>query len=570
MLNKKLIRFVPGAMPHVIKSVLLQTISLISSIILMFTISHILYCLFFENETFNFILSRLTIIIPCIVIRVACTFFSAKQNYMASKAVKPLLRKEIYNKIVRIGRRYNKKIGTAELLQLSVEGIEQIETYFSGYLPQFFYSMLAPILLFISISFISVKVAIILFICVPLIPISIIIINRIAKKLLAKYWGEYLKLGDNFLENLQGLNTLKIYDSDEYMHQKMNRQAEQFRIITMKVLSMQLNSIIVMDLVAYGGAAIGIIFALLEYSRSNIGFIGCFAIIMLSADFFLPLRVLGSFFHIAMNGMTAAKKIFLLLETEEDEPKTKTISNTDISINNLSYSYNKDDNALTAVNLSFPKNSFTAIVGKSGCGKSTIAGILQGKNTDYSGSITIGDVELSSINLGNLNNHITLISANSYIFGGTVKENLLVAKPEASDSELWLTLDAVNLSDFLHNEEGLSTKLLERGSNLSGGQCQRLALARALLHDSEIYIFDEATSNIDVESENDIMAVLKSLSNTKTIILISHRLANVIPCDKIYVLETGQLVQQGTHDQLLNQDGAYKTLWQVQLQLEGV
>ncbi len=346
MFDKRLIQFVPDALPHIKKNVLFQILSLLSSIVLMFVVSVVLYQLFFNNYPFSSVIIYLVLLLPCIGIRVGCTYLASRESYLASCTVKPLLRGRIYNKIVKIGSHYNKKIGTAELLQLSVEGIEQLEIYFSGYLPQFFYAMLAPIILFFCISFVSIKVAVILFICVPLIPISIIVINKIAKRLLAKYWGEYLKLGDNFLENLQGLSTLKIYGSDEYMHQKMNRQAERFRIVTMKVLSMQLNSIIIMDLVAYGGAAIGIVFALTEYSNSNIGFIGCLAIILLSADFFLPLRVLGSFFHIAMNGMTASKKIFSLLDIEEDEPQSELIVDTDIIVDGLCFSYNNEKSAL--------------------------------------------------------------------------------------------------------------------------------------------------------------------------------------------------------------------------------
>ncbi len=450
---------------------------------------------------------------------------------------------------------------------MSVEGVEQLEIYFGNFLPQFFYSMISPLILFAVVSFINVKVAFILFICVPLIPISIVLVQKFAKKLLAKYWGEYLGLGDNFLENLQGLNTLKIYSSDEHKHKEMNRQAERFRIITMKVLSMQLNSIIIMDVIAYGGAALGIIFALLEFNAGTISAVGMFTIVMLSADFFLPLRILGSFFHIAMNGIAASKKIFALLDIEDDVQKTKTVGDVDIKISNLDFSYGETQ-ILHEISMDIPKKSFVSIVGKSGCGKSTIAGILTQGNENYVGSISIGGVELSDISRESLAENLTLVSANSYIFKGTVRENLLMAKKTATESEMWQMLNKVNLADFLHSENGLDTNLLEKGSNFSGGQCQRLALARALLQDGEMYIFDEATSNIDADSENEIMSVIKELTQTKTVLLISHRLLNVVSSDIIYMLKEGIIAEKGTHEQLVHNKSYYSELWNTQQSLE--
>lgn len=570
MLNKRLIKLVPSAMTHVKNNVALQITGLASNIVMMFSISKLIGELILNTATTKSLAIYAAIVAVCIIIRVSCTYFASIQSYKASKSVKGILRAKIYDKVIKIGNKYNKKISTAELLQLSVDGVEQLETYFGNYLSQFFYSMIAPLILFVVISFLNFKIAIILFICVPLIPVSIIAIQKFAKKLLGKYWGEYAGLADNFLENLQGLNTLKIYSSDEFKHKQMNAQAERFRVVTMKVLSMQLNSIIVMDIVAYGGAALGIIFAGLEYLNGNLGFEQAFVIIMLCADFFLPLRILGSFFHIAMNGITASKKIFALLDSEDKAEKTETIKDKNIKIKDLSYSYNEDKTVLSNINISIKENSFVSIVGKSGCGKSTIAGILTGTNEDYQGSVKFGDIELSSINEKNLAKNITLISANSYIFKGTVKENLLMAKPTASDEQLWAVLEDVNLADFLKGENGLDTAIAEKGSNFSGGQCQRLALARALLHDTDIYIFDEATSNIDVESENDIMQILHKLTATKTVILISHRLANVVNSDVIYVLNSGKLEEQGTHNELIEEDGFYNQLWTSQKQLENI
>lgn len=570
MINKRLIKLVPDAMKHVKNNVVLQITSLACNITMMFSIASFITDLLEKSLTTKNLIIYAGIVLVCILVRVICTYFASEQNYKASKYVKGILRQQIYDKVIKLGNKYNKKISTANLLQLSVDGVEQLETYFGSYLSQFFYSMIAPVILFVVISFINFKIAFILFICVPLIPVSIVAIQKFAKKLLGKYWGEYAGLADNFLENIQGLNTLKIYSSDEFKHKQMNAQAERFRVVTMKVLSMQLNSIIVMDIVAYGGAALGIIFAAIEFMNSNISFENAIVIIMLCVDFFLPLRILGSFFHIAMNGITASKKIFDLLDLQEQEEKTETITDKNITIENLSYSYNEEKIVVDSVNINIKQNSFVSIVGKSGCGKSTIAGILTGINKDYTGSVKFGQTQLSSINEKNLAQNITLISANSYIFKGTIKENLLMAKPDATQSELWKVLSDVNLADFVKGENGLDTHIAEKGENLSGGQCQRLALARALLHDTDIYIFDEATSNIDVESENEIMNILHSLTKSKTVVLISHRLANVVKSDMIYVLDSGKLIQHDTHENLLKNSSFYEKLWNSQKQLENI
>ena len=475
----------------------------------------------------------------------------------------------IYKKLLKLGSSYKEKVQTSEVVQVAVEGVEQLETYFGAYLPQFFYAMLAPLTLFVVISFVNLPSAIVLLICVPMIPVTIVAIQRWAKKLRSKYWGQYTALGDTFLENLQGLTTLKIYQADQFKHEEMNEQSEKFRKITMKVLTMQLNSITIMDLIAYGGAALGVILSVTQYRAGHVTLDGCLLIILLSADFFIPMRMLGSFFHIAMNGMAASDKIFRLLDLPEDEVKTEVIENEfDIECADLSFAYEEGREILHKVNMRFPKGSFTSIVGESGCGKSTIAQILMGRNKGYEGSVTIGKKELADIAEASILENITYISHQSYLFKGTVRDNLLMGRPDADDQELWAALERVNLEDFLREEQGLDTILQEKGSNFSGGQCQRLALARALLHDSEIYIFDEATSNIDVESENDIMAEIYRLAKEKTILLISHRLANVTGSDNIYVLEQGNVAECGTHKELLAKKGVYERLWSAQWNLE--
>lgn len=569
MINKRLVGIVPESKKYIIWNVICQWISLLANITMMVSITNLLAGLFYKTYETKNIINTLIITILAIIVRIVCTIISNKMSYMSSKTVKKTLREQIYKKLLQLGSSYNEQVKTSEIIQITVEGVDQLETYFGSYLPQFFYAMLAPLTLFTVLSFINFPSAVILLICVPLISIAIVAVQKWAKKLLSKYWGQYTALGDSFLENLQGLTTLKIYQADEFKQKEMNEEAENFRKITMKVLTMQLNSITIMDLIAYGGAALGVIIATTQFANGNVNLSGCLLIILLSTDFFLPMRLLGSFFHIAMNGMAASDKIFNLLDLTVPEEKNKTIPNNyNICCSKLRFSYEKEREILHGIDLNFPKESLTAIVGESGCGKSTISAIITGKNKTYQGSVTIGNVELNEINENNLMKNITYISHQSYLFKGTVRDNLLMGNPTASDDILWKILDRVNLSLFLKRENGLDTAILEKGANLSGGQRQRLALARALLHDSAIYIFDEATSNIDVESENDIMCEIQELAKKKTVILISHRLANVINADNIYVMDNGCIAESGTHNVLLKSNGIYSKLWNTQFALE--
>lgn len=569
MINKRLISIVPDSRKYIVSNVFLQWISLIGNIAVMWSISYFLYMMYRSLINEQTILLVLGVSITAIIVRYICTNLSSRMSYLSSRSVKTTLRGMIYKKLLQLGSGYKDKLKTSDITQVAVEGVEQLETYFGSYLPQLFYSMIAPLTLFIVLSFISLKAASVLLVCVPLIPVTIILVQKWTKKLLGKYWGEYTTLGDTFLENLQGLTTLKIYQSDEFKHQQMNFQSERFRKITMKVLTMQLNSITIMELIAYGGSAIGIIIAISELYNGNITLFGCLLIILLSAEFFLPMRLLGSFFHIAMNGMAASDKIFGLLDLKVEDSGINDIgASQSITIEQLGFSYDGKKKVLDDVSVSIPKGGFVSIVGESGCGKSTIASILMKRHHNYSGSIKIGDMELTDIKEDSLMRHITYINHKSYLFKGSVRENLLIANPDASDDELWDALCKVNLSSFLKAGNGLDTELDEKGANLSGGQCQRLALARALLHDCGIYIFDEATSNIDIESENDIMNGIIELARTKTVILISHRLMNVVDSDNIYVLDDSKVVEQGSHNALLEQDGHYAQLWKAQQELE--
>ena len=452
---------------------------------------------------------------------------------------------------------------------LASEGVEQIDTYFAKYLPQLFYSLLAPVTLFVLLVGVHARSAIILLCCVPLIPMSIVAVQKFAKKLLDKYWGEYTTLGDSFLENIQGLTTLKIYQADGWKHEEMNRQAERFRKITMKVLTMQLNSVTLMDLMAYGGAGLGIISAVAAFAKGQITLTAALTILLLAADFFLPLRLLGSYFHIAMNGAASAEKIFRLLAADEPADGTQEAGeDTTLKLDHVTFGYENDRTILHDVSLCIPQGSFVSLVGESGCGKSTIAAILSGARTGYTGSVTLGGVPVQTLREESRLRTLTVVPHNAAIFKGTVGSNLRMAAPAADDAALWAALEEVNLAAFCRSQQGLDTPLHEGGSILSGGQRQRLAMARALLHDSPIYLFDEATSNVDAESENDIMAAIRKLAGKKTVILISHRLANVVDSDCICVMDGGRIAEQGKHEALLAEGGVYSCLYNAQKQLE--
>lgn len=494
---------------------------------------------------------------------------TAKMSAQAAAPVKKILRERLYRKLTRLGASYHEYVPTAEAVQVATEGVEQLEVYYGAFLPQFFYSMIAPLTLFVFMAFIHLPTAIVLLVMVPLIPITIVAVQRIAKKILKRHWGQYAKLSDSFLESLMGLTTLKIYQADERKAKEMAVEAEHFRVVTMKVLTMQLNSITVMDIIAYSGAAAGLIFALLGYRNGATSFWGSLVLIMLAAEFFLPLRALGSYFHTAMSGVAASDRLFRILDLEEPPPGQAQVGEQyDMALADLSFAYEEQREILHDISMEFPQGGFVSIVGESGSGKSTIAAILTGRIRSYTGRAVIGGVELSQVREASLMQQVTCIDHNSYLFKGTVEENLRLGKPQATAEELWQTLGRVNLRGFLMGEQGLQTHVAEGGANLSGGQRQRLALARGLLHNSKVYVFDEATSNIDVESENHITAVIRELAENKTVVVISHRLLNVIDSDRIYVLQDGQIAGYGRHEELLGNCTAYHKLWNSQQELE--
>lgn len=569
MINKRLIGMVSESKKYVAAGVAFQWVSLAANILLTGAICRLLAALWMGTAAPADLFKLGALAAAALAVRFGCTMACANMSWRSSRAVKAKLRRLIYEKLLRLGTAGRQQVNTSEAVQVAVEGVDQLEIYFGQYLPQFFYAMLAPLTLFAVLAPVDLTSAVVLLVCVPLIPVSIAAVQTWAKKLLGRYWGQYTALGDTFLENLQGLTTLKIYGADAQKHAEMNEQAEQFRRITMKVLTMQLNSITIMDLIAYGGAAAGMALAVSRFAAGQVSLAGALFIILLAAEFFLPMRLLGSFFHVAMNGMAAAEHIFRLLDLPEPAAGGgKAPAEGGIALRDAAVAYEADRPVLRGVTMEFAAGSFCAVVGESGCGKSTVASLLTGRRSPNGGSVTVGGRPLADIDEAALARHITYISHNSYLFKGTVAENLRMARPDAPDEALWQALEQVNLADFVRAEGGLNAPVAEKGSNLSGGQCQRLALARALLHDSPVYIFDEATSNIDVESENDIMARITELAKTKTVILISHRLANVAGADKLYVMENGRVAEEGSHADLLARGGAYARLWNAQQELE--
>lgn len=575
MIKTRLVGLLSHAKKYIVYTILWQWAALLSQVLAVFSIADLLEQVADQTLTTAVIQKTVVILLLVVAVRFLCERMGARSSYLACVDVKRILREKLYEKMLKLGASYSEKVSSSEVVQVSTEGVEQLETYFGKYLPQLFYSLIAPMTLFMILCRVSLKASVILLVCVPLIPISIVVVQKIAKKLLNKYWSIYTGLGDSFLENLQGLTTLKIYQADQQKADEMDMESQNFRKITMKVLTMQLNSTSVMDIIAYGGAAVGMAAAVTEFFKGSISLSGTLCIVLLASEFFLPLRLLGSFFHIAMNGMAASDKIFKILDLPEPTTGEKKLPDSplDISLKDVHFSYEQEREILKGVNLDLPAGSFVSLVGESGCGKSTIAGLLSAKNRGYTGEITIGSEKASGLNLSevdeaDLMKHVVMVRHNSYLFKGTVEENLRMAKTDVSKEEMEAVLQKVNLLGFLQTQDGLQTKLQEKAGNLSGGQCQRLFIARALLKDAEVYIFDEATSNIDVESEELIMDVIHELAKKRTVLLISHRLANVVKSDRIYFLKDGKIKESGKHEELMQKNGAYRHLYESQMALE--
>lgn len=504
----------------------------------------------------------------CIIVRYTASRLVGDLKDTLGRKAKKDLRERVYNKIVKLGVRSTDGMSMAGLTQVSMEGVEQLDLYYSSYIPQFFYAMLAPFILFGITVWIEWRVAVVLLCCVPLIPVSIIAVSKYAKKIFAKYWGKYTSMGDSFLDSVQGLKELKIFKADEAQHTKMNETSEDFRKITMKVLVMQLASTTIMDLVAYGGAGIGIAMAILSVIKWELAPIAALFLILVAVDFFLPLRAFGSAFHVAMNGASAGKKILSLLEQPDPVWGEETVTDTEIKVENVTFSYDGKRDVLKNVSMTFPKTGMTAIVGESGCGKSTVVNMLFGAFRPKGGAVTVGGKELESLSRESYYSHLAVVSYNTYIFNETVRANFMLANKAVTDEEIYGALEKVNLADFIRENGGLDKVITEDAANISGGQKQRLALAVNLVAHKDIYVFDEATSNIDIESEAIIMANIKALSREKAVIVISHRLANVTPADLIYYMESGELKESGTHRELMERNSGYAKLYTTQKNLE--
>lgn len=571
MIKLRLVGLLSHAKKYILYTVIWQELALLSQVGAVFCLAGFLEELLYTRLSAKLIGKTALFLFSVICLRFLCERMATRASYLAGVDVKRVLREKIYEKTLKLKGSYKGRVSSAELVQVCTEGVEQLEIYFGKYLPQLFYSLLAPATLFFILFKISLHAALILLACLPLIPLSIAAVQRFAKRLLHKYWAVYTGLGDSFLENLQGMTTLKIYGADQKKAEQMDKEAQTFRKITMRVLIMQLNSILLMDIVAYGGAAAGMAVAVSEFLKGEVGLRGVICIILLAAEFFLPLRLLGSFFHIAMNGMAASDKIFEILDLPEEEEKEALLGDQapDICLKDVRFAYEEEREILKGLSFSIRAGSFISLVGESGCGKSTLAGLLSGRLAGYKGQILIGGISLSQIKESCLRERIVLLGHNSYLFKGTVEENLRMAKKDADEEELKEVLKKVNLWDFLQGQAGLQTGLSERAGNLSGGQRQRLALARALLdRKRQVYIFDEASSNIDAESEEKIMELIRELAREKTVVLISHRLANVVDSDCIYFLKEGEIREAGSHGELMQRRGDYYCLYERQRALE--
>lgn len=625
MVDKRLLSVVPQAKTAIGKTVAAQFVGLIAGILFAYSLALVLAGMIAKSPI-NFAL-----VIPCFAAALVLKFASAKIaehfSYMAARDVKLALRRKIYEKLLRLGKCASSHSSSAELIQTTVEGTEQLEIYFGKFLPQLMYAVVAPVSLFIVLLFVNVPSAIALLVFVPLIPATIMAIQQLAKRVMGKYWDTYTNLGDTFLENLQGLVTLKIYQADALRHEKMNEEAENFRLATMRVLRMQLNSIIVMDIVALGGAVAGMSVGLYQMVTGALDVFGFLFIVLVSADFFIPMRTLGSYFHVAMNGMSASDKIFTFLNESEQQRGTARVEGEPvIEFRDVTFAYPSvspdeeaaDDGVVAAsgagtdappssddtdvspsstetgapsaestpsaasasscastpvlrnITMTLPAQGMCAVVGLSGSGKSSLAHLIAGEYLNFTGSLTIGSIPVQQLSLQALSDTITTVPTGDYVFSGTLRSMLCMARPHATDAELWDALDKANIASFVKNAGGLDMPIEAQGLNVSGGQRQRLCLARALLHNTPYYIFDEATSNIDVESEEHINAAIERLAREKGVLVISHRLANVVHAQRIFVLHEGALVGWGTHEELLATCDMYRSLWNQQSALENI
>ena len=567
MIDKELFKLIGGNKKYIFIAVLLQAIGLVANVAITGSVCYAVYLLTQNAEGIQFIYPLIGAAAG-IAVRYICSRATGDIKDKLGRSVKKDLRERVYNKIVKLGVKTTDGMSMAGLTQVSVEGVEQLDLYYSSYLPQFFFAMIAPVILFLICVWIDWRTALVLIACVPLIPVSIVAVSKYAKKIFAKYWGKYTSMGDKFLDSVQGLKELKIFQADAAQHVKINESAEEFRVITMKVLVMQLASTTIMDLVAYGGAGVGISLAVCGAAFWGLDPIAALFLCLVAVEFFLPLRAFGSAFHVAMNGASAGKKIISLLNTPDPEWGDEAVEGREIRLDNVTFSYDGKRDVLKNVNMTFPEKGMTAIVGESGCGKSTVVNMLVGAFRPQKGNVSVGDKGLEKLSRENWYSHLAAVSYNTYIFNESVRDNFRMAKGNVTDEEIFAALEKVNLKDFIEENGGLDKVITEDANNISGGQKQRLALAIALVSDKDIYVFDEATSNIDIDSEAIIMKNIKAISEEKSVIVISHRLANVVPADNIYYMEDGEVKESGSHDELMAAHQGYARLYTAQKTLE--
>ncbi|MDR2109025.1 MAG: ATP-binding cassette domain-containing protein [Coriobacteriales bacterium] len=624
MVDSRMLAMIKGARRYVFCTAALQWAALLGYMGIISAIVYLLRQAFAGAVPDSVLLGILASIAVLLVARYICIRQSTYISYLSSLEAKGTLRDRLYRKMLDLGLAPDQKVRISEVLQMAGEGVEQIEAYFGRYLPQLLYSLLAPLTLFAFVASFSVLSALALLLGVPLILLSLMLISRRARRVFSHYWNSYTDLGTVFLESLQGLTTLKIFRADARRQEEMRSNAEGFRVVTMRLLKTQLASVTAIDLIACCSAVAGICVALFQFRSGAISLSGCLIIILLSSEFFAPLRSLASLFHVAMNGVTACNRMFALFDRKTPGTEGIPLQGTafNIELRGLSYAYpERDEQAVGAapaapaatpadaavspdvasppdaaapaapatvasaaapapapataarpilrdLTFSLPQGSFVALVGESGCGKSTLCALLNGARSGYAGSVTIAGHELRDVDRQSLLERVVLVGTSAHIFKASVAENLRVASAKASDEQLWEVLERVRLASFLRAEQGLETQVQEGAANLSGGQRQRLALARALLHDAPVYIFDEATSNIDAESEQCIMEAVFALAQTRTVLFISHRLANVVRAQCIHLLRDGRIVESGEHEELLARGGEYAAMYNRQWQLE--
>lgn len=571
MIDKKLLALLGDNKKYIFYAVGLMIVGLFANLSITASICYaIQYAAEYASsgsDAQGFILPAIVVVIAMVIRYVTSRRIGDLKDTLG-RNVKKDLRQKIYDKIIKLGVRTTDNMSMAGLTQLSMEGVEQLDLYYSAYIPQFFYAMIAPIILFIVTVRINWAVALVLLACVPLIPMSIIAVSRYAKKIFAKYWGKYTSMGDSFLDSVQGLKELKIFQADAAQNIKMNETSEEFRKITMKVLVMQLASTTIMDMVAYGGAGLGIALTIHAVVNGSLSAYAALFLILVAVDFFLPLRAFGSAFHIAMNGASAGNKILSLLAQPDPVWGSETVDSTEITVKDVTFSYDGKRDVLKHASMNFGSTGMYAIVGESGSGKSTVVNLLLGAYHPQQGSILIGNKPLETLSRESYYSHISVVSYNTYVFNETIRQNFMLAKADVKEDEIFTALKKVNLYDFIVENEVLDKVITEDAANISGGQKQRLALAINLVANKDIYIFDEATSNIDIESEAIIMNNIKELSKEKSVIVISHRLANVIAADTIYYIEDGEVKEYGTHNDLMNMHEGYAELYTTQKKLE--